>query len=136
RADLPGALPHEMPWIAWITTDRIPAFAGAGRNDQLFLADPALKSAAEVAGWPATRLTLATWPSVRSAGEQGLAIIADTAVTTAPDDLAEFSSQVVLWEQIEKELHRQPLILDDIDAYLDDRASRLQIAPQTLARHR
>ena len=75
RADLTDLLPQNMPWITWLTTSRIPAFAAAGPNDALLLADAEWRSRAIDAGWPADRVEVAgcrtCWrPGVQSRGTQ------------------------------------------------------------------
>jgi hypothetical protein len=115
RADVPGATADQMPWITWLTDNRA---AAASSNEKLLHA---------------------SWPTIELPAQKPefFAVIADTCSTAVPDDLVEFSSHVVLWEQIEHELLNEPLkLVSDVDTYLDHRARRLEIAPQTLDRKR
>lgn len=63
RADLPDLLPGGLPWITWVTIDRIPSFSGAGPRDGLLLADATLRPKAILAGWPSSRVVVAGWPA-------------------------------------------------------------------------
>jgi hypothetical protein len=131
RADLPGVLPDDLPWLTWITTPRIPASVPTARNDALLLADARLRDDARAAGWPADRLQVAQWPGsiVNAQAAKTLAIIADTWPVSPPESLNEYSSHVVLWEQIAHELSHDAFALgDDVDAYLIERMRRLEIS--------
>jgi hypothetical protein len=155
RADMKNLLPREQPWVTWLTTPRVPAFAAAGPNDSLLVADAGWKRLAVDAGWPADRVEVGTWPDLpatwaadtshsRDAAsaltwEQapaGLAIIADTCPLNPPDRLDDFSSQRLLWNSIRKELEADPLLLAGVGpaAYLEDRLNHFGVWGEGLDR--
>ena len=139
RADSNQVLPREIPWISWITTASAPLFTTAGPRDALILADPAWRIIARQAGWPDDRVKICGW-SVKDSPMSGnrtfkqLALIVDTACIEIPAAIAQFSSHRLLWELIEEELRDNPLIVENADDYLADRASQLNIARESLDR--
>jgi hypothetical protein len=155
RADMTELLPRDLPWITWMTTPRVPAFAAAGPNDALLVADPSWKRNAVEAGWPGGRVEVARWPDLvaiwtgDAAGASdalaaivvepaapALAIIADTCPLDPPERLEDFSSQRLLWNSIRMELEADPLMLAgvDPDAYLDERLKQFGVSGEGLDR--
>jgi hypothetical protein len=138
RADAPNLVPIAMPWVTWVTRPLTPAFTAAGPRDALVVADPAWKATALSAGWPAERVDVAGWPSAKlpntPAARPSLALIADTQQIAIPGQVEDLSSHRLLWENIEAEIHDDPLIVEDPYTYLDNRAERMNIAPEGLDR--
>jgi hypothetical protein len=136
RADLPGVLPPDMPWITWITTPaKIPPFTTAGPRDALLVADLAWRELARSSGWPENKVAVAGWPAPAPVPAGGcdaptLAIVSDTRPVVAPERLAEFSSHQLLWNAIAAELSSDPFALgDDPVAYLEQRMRRHGVSP-------
>jgi hypothetical protein len=140
RADLPNALPLDLPWFTWITNDRVPAFNLAGPNDRLLIVADSVQTAAIAAGWPADRVHLAGWPEIdlpAAVGQPTLAVIADTVPVSTPADLEDFSSHRVLWETIQSELTNNPLSLDsDPGSFLTSRMSRFGVSTDSFPQER
>ncbi len=145
RADSNQILPHEIPWISWMTIAGAPPFATAGPRDALILADPAWRSIARQAGWPDDRVKVCGWPVAGSIAAQSeaarseaarseLAMIANTRSLEIPPAIAQFSSHRLLWELIEEELLDHPLIVERAEDYLTDRAGQLNITDDVLDR--
>jgi hypothetical protein len=137
RADAPGLAHPEMPWVTWVTTPRIPAFAAAGPNDRLLVADPTWRDAATRAGWPPERVGVAPWPAVTAHAEppssQGLALVADTCGLNAPESLAEFSSHGLLWDTLREQVLRDPFgVPASVEPWIRAAARRNGIAAETL----
>lgn len=130
RSQLPGVIAEEMPWITWVTTQRISAAKDAGPNDRLLLADVSWLAKARELGWPETRIDFAGRPALPLSGKPNrwLALIADTHPLDIPKQIEAYSSQALLWETIRDELMDGPfLAVDHIEEYLDSRRARLQI---------
>ena len=140
RSDLPGVLPDEMPWITWVTAPRIPSFSAAGPSDHLLLADAPAREIAQRQGWPESRVHVATWPTTPVASDEArkaIAILADTRLLDAPEDLNDYSSHALLWESIRDELLRNPRAVgDDVIAYLTQRMRKLDISADGFPTHR
>ncbi len=136
RADLPNVIAMSTPWITWLTAPRVPAFAPAGPRDVLLVADPAWRNNAIAAGWPASRLHVATWPDAQCGPaivNGPLLICADVPSLDAPKDIIEMSSHRLLWDAIADELMRDPFALgDSILDYLRARMKQLGIAENAL----
>lgn len=134
RADAPGLAPHDLPWITWITSSRMPAASSAGPRDQLLLADADWRSAVREAGWDASRVRVASWPARAVCDPPAtarLVLLADTETLEPPKKVEDFSSHKLLWEMIEQELTRDPFSLGgDVDGFLRSRMDRLRI-PET-----
>ena len=137
RAEAPQTVPDALQWVTWVTTGLIPPFARAGVNDRLILADPQWQAAAQQAGWPEARIAVAGWPALPPEGashpdpRSHVWMIEDTAPILADKSLDEFSSHRLLWEAIESELRRQPLLSGgDPDAFLSQRMRQIGIAEQ------
>ncbi|MBV8780310.1 MAG: hypothetical protein JO353_02830 [Phycisphaerae bacterium] len=133
RADMPGVIPADIPWLTWITTDRIPSFALAGEEDHLLITDEQVLESARAAGWPDDRIHPAAWPTEHSQTARpspALAVIADTKSLDAPIELNEFSSHRILWETLRGEIADDPFIVLKCGArdYLKDRLKRFDIA--------
>ncbi|HXE55073.1 MAG TPA: hypothetical protein VN541_18770, partial [Tepidisphaeraceae bacterium] len=132
RGDIPGAVPIDMPWVTWITRPPIPNACDAGPRDRLVLADAAWEPMARQAGWSPERIRIAEWPGIcanESMAGEWVSLIADTLPLRMPDRVREYSSHGLLWEMIEQELLADPFEIGaDLEAYLDDRMKRLQIA--------
>jgi hypothetical protein len=132
RADLPGVAPDEMPWFTWVTQPRFAAPQAPATKDVLLLADPAWQAAAISAGWSADRLVSAGWPLIAQSSQipknGPLVLIGDAPLSPLPKGLDDFSSHIVLWEQIAQELSVDPLRLGfDMEHYLTARMKRLEI---------
>lgn len=130
RSHLSGVVPDAMPWITWVTTQRIPAAKDAGPNDRLLLADASWLGVAKQLGWDEGRLEVAGWPALPLSGEPEplLSLVVDTHPLEVPKGIEGYSSQRLLWEVIRDELIRDPfLAVDNIDGYLDSRRARFQI---------
>jgi hypothetical protein len=138
RADAPNLVPMETPWATWVTRPLIPTFTAAGPHDSLVLADPNWKSIALSAGWPAERVSVAAWPAVdlpnTAVARPSLALVADTHRIVIPKAVEDLSSHRLLWENIEVEIHDDPLAVEDPCTYLDDRSRRMNVAPESLDR--
>lgn len=136
RADVPHVIPDQMPWMTWVTTPRVPPVAASGPADRLILCDAALLDAARGAGWAGDRIAVAAWPvwgaAVRAEAVPAgapIAIIEDTRPLDPPEGLKDFSSHQLLWELIEQELRRDPLLSgEDINGFLSARMRKLGIA--------
>jgi hypothetical protein len=130
RSHLPGVVAEEMPWITWVTTQRISAAKDAGPNDRLLLADASWLAKARQLGWNETRIDIAGRPALPLSGEPNpwLALVADTHPLDIPKQIEAYSSQTLLWEMIRDELTRDPfLAADQIEEYLNSRRARFQI---------
>jgi hypothetical protein len=68
--------------------------------------------------------------------EKELGFVCDTRKVQIPTSVSEFSSHRLLWELIEEELAANPLAVEDVEAYLSNRASQLNIANDALDRRR
>lgn len=141
RADIPGVLPLDLPWLTWVTRSVIPPFSTAGPRDRLLLADAEWARAAIDAGWPEERLCLAQWPAAPAElppdvpSSPHLAIIADTTSLVPDADIEAFSSHLLLWNTIWQDLVRDPFSLDVTPrAYLSRRMTELGVAEQGLDR--
>jgi hypothetical protein len=138
RADLPGIVNADVPWVAWVTGPRVPACVADAKQDVLLLAGPSQAHAARAAGWPADRVHVAGWPNLVDPDDSEVAaphllILADLADAICPPQVDEFSSQRVLWDAIYAELSGNPAALADSAArYLTDRAKRIGIDPSTI----
>ena len=84
-------------------------------------------------------------PALRSTSEPAsgvlprpseLGLICDTRKIQVPASVANFSSHRLLWELIDEELAANPLAVEDVDAYLVNRAGQLNIAVDVLDRRR
>lgn len=130
RSQLPGVVPDEMPWITWVTAQRIAAAKDAGPNDRLLLADSSWLAKARQLGWDEARLEIAGLPALPVSSKPGrqISLVADTHDLAIPKQIQGFSSQTLLWEMIRDELTRDPfLAVDNIDGYLSSRRARFQI---------
>jgi hypothetical protein len=140
RADMSGLLPMNVPWLTWITNDRIPRIDLAGPHDRLLIAAPTARAAAIAAGWPAERVHMAAWPQMNLPATKGkleLTLLADTVAVTTPDDLESFSSHRVLWETIVRELAKDPFVLDgDPGSYLLSRMRKFDVAADSFPQER
>jgi hypothetical protein len=140
RSELPpGLAPAELPWVTWVTSGRIPAFAAAGTHDRLLLADERWVADARTNGWPTERLTLAGWPtddttsSAAASSQPVLAIIADTRAIEPPEAVTEYSSHTLLWEKIQHTIGREPFsVPDDPAEWVRKLASSANIDPRSL----
>jgi len=129
RGDLAGAAPAGMPWVTWMTTPRVPPCPPAEPNDFLLVADEAWKPGAVAAGWPAERVHVASWPAMfepaQAAPSRGeLAIVADTSPLDPPERLKEFSSHLLLWERLRRDLAADPFRAGDDPEQLLERTMR------------
>jgi hypothetical protein len=139
RADLPGVVPDDLPWITWATEPRFPAYPAKTDCDALLLADESWRPLAASSGWPNAHVAIAAWPSLIADSPRStnapLALIADAVIGEMPKKLRDFSSHLVLWQDIAAELAADPLAVgNQIDGYLSARISRLQIDPHSLDR--
>ena len=140
REDAPGTAASELPWITWVTAERLPSPGAAGPRDRLLLAEADWQQTARDAGWASDRLHLAAWPAL-ARREEGtpvgfLALVADTLPLDPPDKVSDYSSHLLLWELIQSELTSDPFVIGpfvigkDVDRYLSDRMGHLQIATE------
>jgi hypothetical protein len=142
RADCNQLLSPEIAWITWLTRAGAPPFESAGPRDAIILADEKWLPIARAAGWPASGVRVCGWPvnpgsSIsQSAGEKKLGMICATRKIQIPASISDFSSHRLLWELIEEELAANPLAVEDVEAYLSNRASQLNIAMDALDRPR
>ena len=133
RADMPNVVPQHVPWLTWITNDRIPAFQGAAPDDHLLVADPIVERTAIEQGWPADRVCAAAWPSVddhRSDGVGELTVLSNTMPLDAPKELESFSSHRVLWDTIRRDIAADPagVMKLGVSGYLTRQLERYKIA--------
>jgi hypothetical protein len=142
RADCNQLLSPEIAWITWLTRPGAPPFESAGPRDAIILADEKWRPIARVAGWPASRIRVCSWPVLpigsapSSTSEKILGLLCDTRKIQVPTSISDFSSHRLLWELIEEELAGNPLAVADIEEYLGNRASQLNIAMDVLDRPR
>ncbi len=139
RGDCNQLITDQIPWITWMTVAGAPPFGTAGPKDSLILADPQWRSIAQAAGWPADRVHVCGWPIVSgdlSKDADALGVICDTRLIEIPKPIADFSSHRLLWDLIEEELASNPLVVEDPEAYLADRAAQLNISTDSLDRVR
>jgi hypothetical protein len=141
RADLPAVVPDNVQWVTWATRPRFAPPAPGSPADAVLLADESWRAAARAAGWTGNRLLTAAWPSLADPNSAPppangpITLIADAPPADVPQQLQEFSSHGVLWEQIRAELLDDPFAAgEDVDAYLSSRIARLDIDAQTLNR--
>jgi hypothetical protein len=136
RADLPDIVPDETQWMTWITLGRIPRRQSCGKKDRLLLADATWMNQAIGLGWNHTEMQLAGWPAVelpQVPGEGFVALIADTRPLEPPKHVVEYSSHLLLWELIHRELTADPFLIDGaVDQYLESRISQLRVAEESL----
>jgi hypothetical protein len=123
------------PVITWLTALPIPPYSEQSPGDGLLLADACWCEAARAAGWPASRLAVAAWPSrsasAAPAAPAKLSLIADMYDLQTPKARLNLSSQHLLWELIRDELVANPAILEgDVERYLDQRRRRLDISQE------
>jgi hypothetical protein len=118
----------------------VPPCPTAEPNDILLVADEAWEPGAIAAGWPAERVHVASWPamfeSAAPAPSRGeLAIVADTSPLDPPERLKEFSSHLLLWERLRKDLAADPFRAgDDPEQLLDRTMRQLGVADEGLDR--
>jgi len=140
RADSPGILHPDLPWISLLTLPRVAPFSSSGRRDCLLVTEEKIRAAAIAAGWPEEKLWLCDFPPSHPPDDripEAFAIIENTAPLHAPQDLAEFSSHLVLWRTIAAALSADPFALGaDVLKYLEQQARQLDIAPENLDRVR
>lgn len=151
RGDVPGMVSEEKPWVTWVTTRRVPPRVATARRDRLILVDPSLVPLAIQAGWERRQLQIAGWPDLNELiapgigcndgdavrGNPHLLMLVDLPPRVVPPEIDQFSSHGVLWNAIQDELRGNPAALHaGVPRYLDDRARRLGIDPNQLARQR
>lgn len=133
RADLPPVLPREVRVVTWLTQPRLPAYNPDHANDALLLADENWTALAKSAGWPASSLAIAHWPSLElpAPAEPTVALICDTAPLDTPTRELELSSHHVLWEMIRADVLADPFALrDDVVSFIDRRRAKLGISDE------
>ena len=133
RASFGAVVAAAMPIITWQTTPAIPAYSGDYPGDALLVADAAWLPVARAAGWPASRLAVAAWPTSPHAPVPigALALIADTSGLQTPKSKLRLSSHHLLWEFIRDELLDNPFALGtNLDGYLAERRRKLGISPE------
>lgn len=113
RTDLPQVAPHDVPWVTWVTNNRIPRNEPAARLDRLVVAHASQIAAAVDAGWPATSVSVGQEPiRCGSTRRSALpAIIADLPRLTMPRSVEEMSSQRLVWDRVEHEVKRNPFCI-------------------------
>lgn len=133
RADLPPVLPRDVRVVTWLTHPRLPAYNPDHPNDALLLADENWTALAKSAGWPASSLAVAHWPSLElpTSAEPSLGLICDTAPLDTPTQELELSSHHVLWEMIRADVLADPFALrDDVVSFIDRRRAKLGISDE------
>jgi hypothetical protein len=141
RADLPGIVSPQTPWITWITRGRLAGPDLQAKNDVALLANSDWRPLALEAGWPKDKVNLAGWPEivarpVFSDSFRVLGLLTDTCAIEAPQRVKDFSSQLLLWEMIENELSNDPLSLgDNPNQYLQSRMIKLNISDEGFDRN-
>lgn len=144
RANVPGIVSHEIPWITWVTSGTIPTRSNCAPRDRLLLLDESDFPEARRAGWddstvriakPQAPVALSIDPRETSDEAPFIAIVADTLTLEPPANIDDFSSHRLLWEFVADELTRNPFAIgDDVDAYLTSRMRKLDVSDQTLNR--
>ncbi len=136
RIDNHGAVRGDVPWITWVTRDRLAPFADALPCDGLLVTDESLALAAQRKGWPAGRVAIATWPKIDlPAPTSGrLTLIADVAPLEPPADLEHLSSHRLLWEHLAARIARDPLAAHGRACELiNESIAALQLDPASIA---
>ena len=127
RADLPDIVPEDMPWTTWVTLGRIPRREDCRKHDRLLLAEPQWLDEARARGWKDDESELAGWPGLalpQDRNEGFVALIADTRRLRAPRHISEYSSQLLLWELIQRELTADPFLINNVVARASNPCSR------------
>jgi hypothetical protein len=133
RGDLPPVLPRDVRVVTWLTQPRLPAYNPEFPGDALLLADEDWTALAKSAGWPASSLGVAHWPSVDlpAPADATLALICDTAPLETPTKELELSSHHVLWEMIRSDVLADPFDLrNDVVGFIDRRRAKLGISDE------
>lgn len=138
RADMPGVVSPETPWITWVTAARIVSPSPGCKHDGILLAGPRWRDPAIKIGWPPDRIQIAAWPTIvppPADPPARVGIFSDISAIEIPQRVKDFSSQLLLWEYIEEELSRDPLALgENPEEYLHSRMTRLGIRDEGLDR--
>lgn len=136
RADRAELIDLPRPWICWATNHRVPAYVPKHPRDGLLIAGPALAPLAAAAGWPASRVRVARFPTDRlPALGRVMTIITDLPSLDPPKIVCDFSSWRVAWDTIAAELQADPLRLGpDAGAYLDQFLRRHDVADEKFPR--
>jgi hypothetical protein len=113
RTDLPQVVPENVPWITWMTTNRIPRPDPAASFDRLIVADASQRSLATDAGWDGARVVVGQEPIRCNTTSRAAtpAIIADLPRMTMPRAVEEMSSQRLVWERVEHDITRNPFCI-------------------------
>jgi hypothetical protein len=130
RADRPGVVPDDVPWITWATGATVPVRIAAAKGDRLVVADESVRAIARAAGWGDEEIGVATEPSycgrVGAGHERDVhateesqppamkeerrpAIVLDLKPVVIPKSIEEMSSLKLVWEIVERELIQRPL---------------------------
>ncbi len=134
RANLPQAVPSDLPVITWVLYGLIPPASIAGPQDRLIVASRELQRRARHEGWSPERLLQAVPPPpVFAASGSHLGIIADYVDVDPAKHAFRLSSHRLLFEAIGEELLRNPLALGaSVMDYLAARAGQLNLRPDHL----
>ncbi|MCS7032839.1 MAG: hypothetical protein NZ561_02465 [Phycisphaerae bacterium] len=150
RADHPGPVTAQIPWITWLTQPReIPPFDQGA--DAAIVVDRSLFDSLRSAGWPEDRVMVADWPDASEwllddasgspvtppAIDAPAALLADIPPLNPPSDLEELSSHRLLWEFLAHQMAHDPFAaFDRAERLIDDGMQRYQIAGAGLDRRR
>lgn len=135
RADLPLVLPNNVPWITWLSTNRMVKFDPSATGDRLVVADPAVRARALEAGWPEANVLIGQEPVRAGAQSRNAqpAILANLAPLVMPRSVEEMSSQRLVWERVEHEIAQNPFCIGASPIeYLCGVAEQIGIARGTL----
>ncbi|MGA2500966.1 MAG: hypothetical protein ABSH20_24785 [Tepidisphaeraceae bacterium] len=134
RANLPQAVPADLPVVTWLLHGQVPPASPAGPHDRLIVASRELERCARQEGWTTRRVLLAVPPSpVLQAGGSYLGIIADYVDLDLGEHGFQLSSHRLLFEAIGEELLKNPLALGtSVMDYLKARAGQLNLRPENL----
>ncbi len=113
RTDLPMVAPHNVPWITWVTNNRIPRHDPAATSDRLIVSEPTQVRLAIEAGWKESSILVGQEPiRTKTTSRNALpAIFADLEPIVMPRSIEEMSSQRLVWERIEHDVGRNPLCI-------------------------
>jgi hypothetical protein len=135
RPDAHDLIPMEVGVVTWVTTGRVVSFETAGERDGLLLAEPGDVEVAREMGWPAERVRVATRPAMEEAKKgrgKGLAFVGDTMAAEMPESAEEYSSHKLLYERVESEMGRNPLVAgSDVGRYVERLREEMGIATGT-----
>ncbi|MBC8109071.1 MAG: hypothetical protein H7Z14_20970 [Anaerolineae bacterium] len=144
RADAPGIVSDEIPWVTWVTNGNVPTRSTCGARDRLLILNECDVAVAGRAGWRESEVRIAKPPAGGTlfvephngfSGAPFIAIVADTFKLEPPVNIDDFSSHRLLWEMVSDELTANPFAInDDVEQYLTSRMRKLDVSGETLNR--